>query len=66
VDLLERVQPRAVRVEGPEHLTYEESLRVLELFSLEKRRLKRDLIKVYKYLKGECKEGSQAFYRGTQ
>lgn len=31
-------------------------MRVLELFCLQKRKLRADLINVYKYLKGECKE----------
>jgi len=63
LDRLERVQRRAAKmIKRLGSLPYKERLRKLDLFSLETRRLRRDLITMFQYLNGGYKEDGDSFF----
>ena len=49
-------------IRGLEHLPYEDRLRELRLFSLEKGRLQEDLIAAFQYLKGAYKKAGEGVF----
>ena len=51
--LLESVQRRMTKmIEGIRNFSYEKKLKVLKLHSLERRRVRGDLIEIFKWVKG--------------
>ncbi|KFV41449.1 hypothetical protein N328_00889, partial [Gavia stellata] len=63
MDLLEWVQRRATTmIRGLEHLSCEDRLRELELFRLDKRRLRGHLIAAFQYLKEAYKKAGEGLF----
>jgi ribonuclease P/MRP protein subunit RPP40 len=63
IDMMERVQRRATRlIEGFKDVSYEDRLERMGLISPEKRRVRGDLIQVFKLLKGYIKLDYRKFF----
>jgi len=67
IDLLERVQRRATKmIHGFHNLSYAERLDLCNIPSLEQRRVRGDLIQVFKMLKGFDKLDYNRFFRSVE
>ena len=63
MELLQWVQRRATKmIRGLEHLSCEERLRELGLFSLDNRRLQGDLIVAFQYVKGAYQQDGEKLF----
>jgi len=63
MELFEQVQRRATKmIRGLEYLSYEDRLRELGLFTLEKRRLRGDLLAAFQYLKGAYRKYGEGLF----
>lgn len=53
-------------IRSQEYLCYEERLWKLDLFNLERRRQRADLINTYKYDRGGCQDEGAGLFNGHQ
>ena len=67
VQCLEKVQERATKlVHGMKNLSYNQRLNKLKLYSIERQRLRGDLIEIYKILTGKENVNCQQFFQSAR